>query len=121
MKTCLSIRSLGLALAVSGALFAAQAADVFDFIPQGGRSLLARVLAGRKADDIRTVVAGKHTRDEWVADLRGRGAQFPAAQRLSDKELLTLADYMAFNLPLPAAKVPANPSNAAWDKLLPMD
>jgi len=121
MKSCLSLRALGAALVAAGALLAAQAADVFDFIPQGGRTLLARVLAGRKADDIKAVVAARRTRDEWVADLRGRSAQFPAVQRLSDKEMLTLADYMSFNLPLPAAKVPGHPATAVWDKVLPMD
>ena len=40
---------------------------------------------------------------------------------MSEKEFLTLADYMSFNLPLPAASVPANPAGANWAKLLPMD
>jgi hypothetical protein len=117
-----SCRAAGVAvLALATLVCAAQTADVFDFIPLGGRTLLARAFAGRAAEDIKTVVAGKHTRDEWVAELKRRGPQFPAVQRLSDKELLTLADYMSFTLPLPPAKVPANPARAAWDKLLPMD
>lgn len=100
----------------------APAADVFDFIPAGGRTLLARVFAGKPSpDDVRAVVGAKHSRDEWVADLRARAKQFPAVQKLSEKELLTLADYMASSLPLPAGKVPANPAQANWGKLLPMD
>jgi hypothetical protein len=113
------------ALLLAGAMLstpAVQAADVFDFIPLGGRSLLARIFAGKPpADEVRAVVNGKHTREEWLADLRSRGKQLPALQKLSDKELLTLADYMSLNLPLPAAKMPANPAQANWDKLLPMD
>ncbi len=121
-QRAVSTRVLAAAVAGLGALFAAQAAqDIFDFIPQGGRTLLANVLAGRKAEDIRSVVGVKHTRDEWVVELKRRGPQFPALQRLSDQELATLADYMSFNLPLPAAKVPATPTKAAWDKALPID
>lgn len=121
-RPAVSTRVLVALVAGLGALFAAQAAeDIFDFIPQGGRTLLAGVLAGRKADDIRAVVSLKHTRDEWVAELKRRGPQFPAVQRLSEKEMLTLADYMSFNLPLAPAKVPATATRAAWDKALPPD
>lgn len=98
----------------------AHAADVFDFIPLGGRSLLAGALAGRNAADIQAVVAARHTRDEWVAYLKGHNAQFPAVQKLSDKQMLTLADYMSFNLPL-SAKAPSAPTQAAWEKALPLD
>lgn len=115
------LRALGLALAAAGALVAVQAADVFDFIPLGGRSLLAQVLAGRKAEDIQAVVSAKHTRDEWSAFLKGHAAQYPAAQKLSDKQLLTLTDYMSFNMPLPGGKAPSSPTQANWEKALPMD
>jgi hypothetical protein len=112
-------------LLLAGALFlggaAALAADVFDFIPSGGRTLLAKVLGkGAPAAEVNAVVTGKHTRDEWLAQLKARKA-LAGAQALKESELLTLADYMSFNLPLPAAKVPANPAQANWDKLLPID
>lgn len=122
MSTPRFLRAILLAGATFSALLTVQAADVFEFIPLGGRSLLARVLAGRPAaDDVRALVNGRHTREEWLADLRGRSKQLPALQKLSEKQLLTLADYMSFNLPLPAGKVPANLAQANWDKLLPMD
>jgi mono/diheme cytochrome c family protein len=35
--------------------------------------------------------------------------------------LLTLADYLSFNMPLPADKIPADIAKASWDKLLPRD
>jgi len=120
-KTLIAFRATALALAVAGTLFAAYAGDIFDFIPLGGRSLLANVLAGRKAEDIQAVVSAKRTRDEWVIYLRGRSAQLPAVQRLSDKQMLTLADYMSFNIPLPAGKAPSASTQAAWEKALPMD
>jgi len=99
-----------------------RAADVFDFIPLGGRSLLSKVLAARpSADETRALLTGKHTRDEWMKYLREHSKALAGVQRLSDKELLTLADYLSFNMPLPAAKIPADLARANWEKLLPMD
>jgi hypothetical protein len=40
---------------------------------------------------------------------------------VSEKELLTLADYLSFNMPLPAARIPASPTQANTEKLLPRD
>jgi mono/diheme cytochrome c family protein len=42
-------------------------------------------------------------------------------QRLEEKELLTLADYLSFNMPLAPARVPAAPTRASAEKLLPPD
>jgi hypothetical protein len=120
-RTARSFRALAVALAAVGALAAAQTADVFDFIPLGGRSLLAQLLAGRKTEDVQAVTAAKRSRDEWAAYLKAHSGQFPAVQKLSDKQLLTLTDYMSFNLPLPTAKAPSAATQAAWEKALPMD
>ena len=114
------------ALLLLGALFlgssAAQAADVFDFIPAGGKALLAKALASRpSADEAKGLLSAKRTREEWLSYLREHSRAVTALQRLNDKELLTLADYMSFNMPLPPAKIPANPAQANWDKLLPPD
>ena len=99
-----------------------QAADVFDFIPAGGRTLLAKTFASRPpADEVKGLLAGKRTREEWLGYLRDHGKAITGLQRLNDKELLTLADYLSFNLPLPPAKIPADPARANWDKLLPPD
>jgi mono/diheme cytochrome c family protein len=113
-------------LLLIGALLAAPlmalAGDVFDFIPAGGRTLLAKALGSRPAaDEVRALVSGKHTREEWLSYLRGHGKTLTGLQGLQEKELLTLADYMSFNMPLPAATVPADPAQANWDKLLPPD
>lgn len=114
---CIAACAAGLAVAAAWA-----AEDVFAFIPSGGRTLLARVLQPRTpAEEVRSLLSAKRSREEWVAYLRGRGAQLPELRKLGDKELQTLADYLAFNLPLPAARIPADPARAAWDKLLPMD
>ncbi|HSN19349.1 MAG TPA: hypothetical protein VLS49_01650, partial [Usitatibacter sp.] len=94
--------------------------DVFDFVPAGGRTLAAKALAGKPANDpARTMVAAKHTRDEWLAYFKADGKA--AAAGLDDKQKATLADYLAHNMPLAAGKAPANPSLANWEKVLPPD
>jgi hypothetical protein len=115
------MRTLALAALLLGAL-AAWAADVFDFIPLGGRTLLAKTFASRPpADEVKGLLSAKHTREEWLSDLRGRSKAITGLQRLNDKELLTLADYLSFNMPLPPARIPAKPALANWEKLLPLD
>ena len=115
------MRTLALAALLLGAL-AARAADVFDFIPLGGRTLLAKTFASRPpADEVQGLLSARHTREEWLSYLRDHSKTIAGLQRLNDKELLTLADYLSFNLPLPAAKIPANPARANWEKLLPLD
>lgn len=100
----------------------AQAADVFDFIPAGGRTLLAKTFAARPAaDEVRALLSAKHSRDEWSGYLREHSKTITGLQHLNDKELFTLADYLSFNMPLPATRIPANPAQANWEKLLPPD
>jgi hypothetical protein len=100
----------------------AQAADVFDFIPLGGRTLLAKTFASRPpANEVKALLAAKHTSEEWLSYLHGHSKAITGLQRLNEKELLTLADYLSHNMPLPSASIPADPSKANWDKLLPPD
>jgi mono/diheme cytochrome c family protein len=100
----------------------AQAVDVFDFIPLGGKSLLAKTFESRPpAGEVKALLGAKHTREEWLSYLRDHGKAITGLQKLSEKEMLTLADYLSYNLPLPAAKIPADPAKANWDKLLPPD
>jgi mono/diheme cytochrome c family protein len=111
-----------LAAALPVASLVAQAADVFDFIPAGGRTLLAKVLGSRPpASEVSALVSAKRTREEWLGYLRGQRKTITGLQLLKEKELITLADYMSFNLPLSAAKVPSNPTQANWEKQLPLD
>jgi hypothetical protein len=94
----------------------AQSDDVFAFIPVGGRTLLANIIASHPpADEVKALATGKHTRDEWVSYLKAHATAITALQSLTDKELLTLADYLSFNMPLPANQMPADAAK------LPMD
>jgi hypothetical protein len=109
-------------LAVALPFLALAAGDVFDFIPSGGRTLLSQALAGRAADaEVNALLTGKRSRDEWLAHLKGRRSAIAGLQKLDDKQLLTLADYLAHNMPQSAVKVPAPPTLANWEKALPQD
>ena len=105
-----------------GPLRAIEYDPIFDFIPLGGRSLLSDVLESKPpAAEARGLLTGKRSRDEWVAYLKDRANTITALKDLDENELLTLADYMSFNMPLAAAKVPADPAKADWQKILPLD
>jgi mono/diheme cytochrome c family protein len=98
------------------------AADVFDFVPAGGRTLLSRALAGRPVDaEVNALLTGKRSRDEWQAYLGGHGSVIKGLQGFDAKQLLTLADYLAHNMPLAAFKPPAKVSQVDWEKALPGD
>src|SRR5665213_972618 len=87
------------ALIACGGLLAqpllAETKDVFAFIPSGGRTLLAQVVSSHPPDsELQAILSGKHTREEWLAYLKGKTKSVPALQKFSDQELLTLADYL---------------------------
>jgi hypothetical protein len=110
---------LGALLVASGV---AVAGDVFDFIPPGGRTLLLEVIgSGAPADEARALLTGKRTPEEWLRYLRERRKAVASLQRLEEKQLLTLADYLSFNMPLAPARVPATPTRASTEKVLPPD
>jgi mono/diheme cytochrome c family protein len=101
---------------------AAQTAAQLSFIPSGGRTLLSNVAAGKpSAGEFKPLLTGKHTRDEWVAYLDAHATAMPALKRLSEKERLTLADYLSFHMPLPASQVPADFARTDWTRNLPQD
>jgi len=116
---CAILAAVGL---LTAGPLAAETEDVFAFIPSGGRTLLTQLFDSKPpAAQVKAILTAKHSRDEWLSDLKGRSKDVPALQKLDDKELLTLADYLSFNMPLPASQVPADPARAAWDKVLPLD
>ena len=100
----------------------AQSDDVFAFIPSGGRTLLTQIIEkGAPADQVMALLTGQHSRDEWLSDLKNRAGSVAGLKELDDKQLLTLADYLSFNMPLPADNIPADIAKASWDKLLSRD
>lgn|SRR5579872_98060 len=101
---------------------AAQTAEQLTFIPSGGRTLLTDIANSKPpAGEIKSLLTAKHSREEWSGYLSAHGKAVPAIQKLSDKERLTLADYLSFHMPLAANQVPANPAGADWTRNLPKD
>jgi len=100
----------------------AQTEDVFAFIPSGGRELLTQILeSGPPAEDVTALLTGRRGAQDWHADLTSRAGSVPILKDFGDRELATLANYLAFAMPLPADKMPADPARADWKKILPMD
>ncbi len=100
----------------------AQSDDVFAFIPSGGRTLLTQIIEkGAPADQVTALLTGSHSRDEWLSELKERAGSIAGLKDLDDKQLLTLADYLSFNMPLPANTMPADVAKASWDRVLPRD
>ena len=105
------IVAVGLMLGLAGAgLLHAQTDDVFAFIPAGGRTLLERAAgAGLQMD---AILAGKRSREEWQLFLQGK----PAVKELSESEFVTLADYLAHNMPIaPGAALPRDGRDLALE------
>lgn len=101
---------------------AAWAADVFDFIPLGGRSLLATAVEGHGGDaEVGALLAGRRSRDGWLGYLRQRTGALAGLKGLDEKQLLTLADYLAHSMPQAALKPPARTTQTEWAKVLPPD
>ena len=100
----------------------AETKDVFAFIPAGGRTLLEQVVTSHPpADELQAILTSKHTRQEWLADLKSKTKSVPALQKFSDQELTTLADYLSFNMPLASGQSAADLAKADLTKALPPD
>jgi mono/diheme cytochrome c family protein len=101
---------------------AAQTAEQLTFIPAGGRTLLTNIATGKPSvEELKALLSGKHSREEWSTYLKTHGQALPALQRLNDKEQVTLADYLSFHMPLPANQVPTNLTRTDWTRTLPKD
>jgi mono/diheme cytochrome c family protein len=99
---------------------AAQTAEQLTFIPAGGRTLLSNIVSSKpSADELKALLTGKHSREEWSAYLKSHNQALPAVQRLTAKEQTTLADYLSYHMPLP--QVPANLGGTDWTRTLPKD
>ena len=96
--TARTSRVLLLAGALVIPLALAAPGEDYDFMPKGGKTLLLEVL-GTPPDmaEFRKIVRARRTEEEW------RAAIAPRRKALTDKQLATLAAYLAVNMPLPDA------------------
>ncbi|MFN3938646.1 MAG: hypothetical protein ACK4KW_13840 [Gemmobacter sp.] len=104
------------ALALAAGLAFAQAG--FEFMPDGGRTLVLR-LYGADPVALAEVVAQEHDANGWAEVIVAEAAARDVP--MTDPERLTLAHYLALNLPLadPAAVADLAPEDLA--RALPMD
>ena len=86
---------LAVALAILPGLSEALAQETYDFMPRGGKTLLIELL-GDPVDtaELRLIARARRGESEW--------GEFLAARKgsLGDRELRTLAAYLAVNMPL---------------------
>jgi hypothetical protein len=108
-----SLVGLGVAVLLAGSAFAQGDPG---FMPKGGKTLLLETL-GTPVDlaEVRRLVAARRSEAEWRDTFSARKV------KLSDKELRTLAAYLADVLPLPAGALEAAQSKGDWSAALPMD
>ena len=63
---------------------AAQTPEQLTFIPAGGRTLLIDVANSKPpAGELKGLLTGKRSREEWVSYFKAHGQAIPALQRLS--------------------------------------
>lgn len=99
-----SLRSLILPvlLALGGAA-ASQQDDMFDFIPDGGRTLLEGLRAEGLPEGVAAALAGKNgDADDWRERLDAFAGDTPAIAALDEWQRQTLAQYLAARAPVPA-------------------
>lgn len=107
---------------VAGAIALVQpaAAEDYDFMPKGGRTLLLEVVrAAPKATDLRAVVQARRSEAEWREFVAAR------AKAMNEREIATLAAYLAVNMPLAegaakadnvASALPPDGRELAWNQ-----
>lgn len=77
--------------------------DLFAFIPDGGRMLLAELIEAGLPETIQQEVAtGDKTGAEWLTYLDGQASTGEALGQFDDSQRRTLADYLAYNTPIDA-------------------
>jgi mono/diheme cytochrome c family protein len=89
--------------------------DLFAFIPDGGRTLLAQLIEAGLPETIQQdVAAGGKTGAEWLTYLDGQAPTVGALGQFDELQRRTLADYLAYNTPIEAV-AQADPSTLPPD------
>jgi hypothetical protein len=118
-------RGLVFAMAIAfTAPILAQDGDLFNFVPPGGRTILAdlaKVNVNQSRQLLETIYAQKRDSDGWLDLFKQATGPLSAADKLEEKAKRTLADYLATNMP-PATTQPVPDASADdFAKALPPD
>lgn len=109
-----------LMLVVLGALLLgslpALAQEGYEFMPKGGKTLLLQLL-GHPLDtaEFNKIAKTQHNAEEWQTSLTSR------AEDMSERELRTLAEYLAVNMPLAGKTQEAEETKDGIVAALPTD
>lgn len=120
MRVFASVCFVFAAVLLAGSL-RGQTEDVFAFIPAGGKTLFGQAVQGAPAEEVQALLTAERTGEAWLRYLEEHKAALPGLSHFSEFELVTLADYLAFNAPLAEREVPSDPEGADWGRLLPPD
>jgi len=94
-------------------------ADVFSFIPAGGRMLLGELIDGGLPEAERAeIFSGKRSVDEWQDFLQAGKGAIPGLSEFDDYQQRTLAQYLAATMPL---SVGTQMTGDALKEALPQD
>lgn len=89
-------------LATCAATGAAAEEDYFAFMPDGGRSILEKVLA--KRPDVATELGETHRSVDWLIHIQQ--GELPGTGWLDEWQAQTLADYLAYANPIDPTALP---------------
>lgn len=99
-------------LAVVAAAGAVAQQDTFDFIPDGGRTILQTLLDTDPA--LATNLSAKRPAADWRAAIAN--GDLPGATSLDEWQAQTLADYLAYAAPLDPATLPPDGRDMALER-----
>ena len=94
-----------LAFAPPQALLAQEEDDVFAFIPDGGRTLLERLIENGLSPGVQAEITSQSRNAEgWATFLAEKSADNPLIADLDEYQTQTLASYLSYNMPLEAGE-----------------
>ena len=104
------LAALGSACLLLVGLAHSQDEDLFSFIPQGGRTLLADLSSTGLSGTVQQAVqAGGMSGTEWLDYLDAQAGSDPALAALDESQRQTLADYLGYNAPISLGQANADP------------
>ena len=109
-------RALAVLCACLFGILPAQGQETSDFMPKGGKTLLIEML-GQPLDAaaLRPIATTRRNEEEWLAFLAAREGP------MSERELRTLAGYLAVNMPVPAGELESAEKQGDAGAALPPD
>ncbi len=108
------IASMGFIFLFSAPLLA----KYYEWLPKGGTLLLEKVIKNYDGwKDLKTILKIKKAEDEWILYFQSKPG---ALKDITEKEVKTLASYLAYNIPNKKIKIPKKIKKFKFSKM-PID